>query len=323
MKKDVLSINDITKEEVGEIFSLAQRVDRIKKKYLDNKHFALFFEKPSLRTRLTFEIAVRELGGSSTYLTQQDIQLGKREEISDISQNLSLWCAGIIARVFIHSTLEEIARHSNIPVINALSNWEHPCQALTDVFTIKDVKKNKNIKVCYVGDGGSNVCHSLVLLSTKLGLDTVVSSPDNYFPHCKIQEIARYQAKENNCLFKIESNPHRAATDADVIYTDVWVSMGQEKERKKREKVFPLYQINSSLLRSAKKEVIVLHCLPAHRGEEISSEVLDAHLPYVLRQAKNRLTLQKAILVWIYREGRKNANNEVKPSKGVDKGGGK
>lgn len=305
MKKDLLSINDLEKEDVLEIFEIAKKIDSFKKKYLQNKFFALIFEKPSLRTRVTFEIGIKQLGGNAIYLSQRDIRFNSGESIKDISQNLSLWCDGIIARVYSHLSLQELAKYSSIPVINALSELEHPCQALTDIFTVLQSKKNKNLKICYVGDGSNNVCHSLILLSTKMGINISVASPDEYFPRKEVLNIAKQQAKNTKCCLEICSCPQTAVKQADAVYTDVWVSMGQEKERKKRLGIFPKYQVNLELLKFAKKDAIVLHCLPAHRGQEITSDVLDGEQSNVLRQAKNRLVIQKALLIWLYKKIRK------------------
>ncbi len=289
MKKDFLSIRDLSKKEVEELFLLTKRLKQTKigdvghrqVVSLQDKVFALVFEKPSLRTRVTFETAIYELGGSPIYLSPQDIGLGKRESIPDVARNLSLWVSGIIARVFAHQSIVELAQYATIPVINALSDLEHPCQALADLFTIYEKFKSfDGLKFAYIGDG-NNVCRSLMLLAETCGLKLWVATPKGYEPNAKLRTL---------------NDPIEAIRNADVVYTDVWASMGQETEKENRMKIFKDFQINKELLKYAKPECLIMHCLPAHRGEEITSEVLDSKNSIVLQQASNRLHTQKALL---------------------------
>jgi len=292
MKKDFLSIRDLSKKEVEELFLLTKRLKQTKigdvghrqVVSLQDKVFALVFEKPSLRTRVTFETAIYELGGSPIYLSPQDIGLGKRESIPDVARNLSLWVSGIIARVFAHQSIVELAQYATIPVINALSDLEHPCQALADLFTIYEKFKSfDGLKFAYIGDG-NNVCRSLMLLAETCGLKLWVATPKGYEPNAKLRTL---------------NDPIEAIRNADVVYTDVWASMGQETEKENRMKIFKDFQINKELLKYAKPECLIMHCLPAHRGEEITSEVLDSKNSIVLQQASNRLHTQKALLAML------------------------
>ncbi|MDI6839607.1 MAG: ornithine carbamoyltransferase [bacterium] len=294
MKKDFISIKDLNKTDLETLFSLAERLKKLRlkhKRLLDNKVFALIFEKPSLRTRVTFETGIYELGGNSIYLSQKDIGIGSRETVKDIAQNLSKWISGIIARVFTHQTLVDLAIYASIPVINALSDLEHPCQALADLFTIKE-KFNKfdGLKFAYIGDG-NNVCHSLMLGAKIVGLNMWVASPKGYEP---MNDYIKLSSA------KIVNDPIEAVNNANVVYTDVWVSMGQEEERKQRLKVFKNFQVNFKLLKHAKPNCLIMHCLPAHRGEEITSEVIDSQNSIVIDQAANRLHIQKALLIKLF-----------------------
>ncbi|MBI4721628.1 MAG: ornithine carbamoyltransferase [Candidatus Stahlbacteria bacterium] len=285
MKKDLVSIRDLNKKEIEELFSLTARLKRDRPKHekpLTGKVFALVFEKPSLRTRVTFEAGIFELGGSAIYLSPQDIGLGKRESVKDVAQNLSLWVSGIVARVFAHQTIEELAKYATIPVINALSDYEHPCQALADLFTIYErFGTFRNLKFVYIGDG-NNVCRSLMLLAEICELEMWVATPKGYEPHKKS---------------KVLNDPVEAIKDADVVYTDVWASMGQETEKEKRLKIFNPFQLNKELMSYAKPGCLIMHCLPAHRGEEITAEVIDSPNSIVLEQAANRLHTQKALMM--------------------------
>ncbi len=280
--KHLLSINDLSKKEVEEIFSLSTKLKkRPFGRNLANKTIALVFEKPSTRTRVSFETGVYQLGGHIVVLNNESVRIGSRESLSDFSKTLSRYVDCIIVRTFEHQNLIEIKDNSSVPVINALSDYSHPCQALADIFTIKEKKKNlKNLKIVFVGDG-NNVARSLNELCLILGIEFVLSCPIGY-------EL------ENS---KIVYDPFEAVKDADVIYTDVWTSMGQEKEAKKRKKIFKNYQVNSKLLSFSKKDVLIMHCLPAHRGEEITDDVIDSKNSIVFDQAENRLHVQKALLL--------------------------
>ena len=254
------------------------------------------FEKPSLRTRVTFDVAMTQLGGHAIYLQPQEIQIGARESVEDVARCLSRWIDGMMARTFAHATLVDLAKHAAVPIINGLSDYEHPVQAYADYQTIIERKGDpKGLKVVYVGDG-NNVCHSLMLLAAQVGSHFVSASPHGYQPEPDVTEAACRIAEQTGGSVTIETAPRIGVKDADVVYTDVWTSMGQEQERERRLSVFQDYQINSDLLQYAKRDAIVLHCLPAHRGEEITDEVIEGPQSAVFDQAENRLHSEKAIL---------------------------
>jgi ornithine carbamoyltransferase len=297
-----LSINDISREEALYLLveadrlkdELRDRATRLRQREaLAGQTLAMIFEKPSLRTRVSFDVGMAQLGGHPLYLSPQEIGLGKRESVADVARVLSRMCDGIMARVFSHAALTELAQYSAVPVINALSDVEHPCQALADLQTLQEHKGLENRTVAYIGDG-NNVCNSLMLLCAKVGVKFVAATPEGYEPEAAYVEAARREGE----VF-LTHDPHEAVRDADAIYTDVWTSMGQEEESAKRLQVFPPYQINAELMSAAKSDAIVLHCLPAHRGEEISDEVLEAPQSKVFEQAENRLHAQKAVLLWL------------------------
>lgn len=300
--KDLLSIRDLSIEEIWDIFRIACEMkskspeEQVRSPVLPGKTLAMIFEKPSLRTRVTFEVGMNQLGGHAVYLSPQDIQMGKRESVPDVARNLSRWVDGIMARVFSHQTVLDLAKHATVPVINGLSDLEHPCQALADVFTIYEKKGNlKGLKIAYIGDG-CNTCHSLMLLAAKVGADIVVGCPEGYEPDTAILTSARRDAKESGSRIEIVNDPIVAAMGADVIYTDVWASMGLEAEAEQRKQAFQRFQVNQQLVETAADDVIILHCLPAHRGEEITDEVIDGPRSVVLDEAENRLHVQKAIM---------------------------
>lgn len=301
-KRDFLSIIDLTEKEIYSIFKKAKELRaEIEKKgrisFLKGKVGVLVFEKPSLRTRVTFETALKELGGDSIYLAPQDIGLGKRESVADVARNLSLWVSLIIARTFFHTTSEELAKFATIPVINALSDLEHPCQVLGDFLTIYEIKKRIfNVKIGWLGDG-NNVCHSLILGSALLGCDLIIGTPRGYEPKKEIIAKAKALARKSKVEIRLTNNPKEAVNGREFIYTDVWASMGQEKEAPIRRKIFWEFQVNKDLLSFAPADVKIMHCLPAHRGEEITDEVLDGPNSIVLKQAENRLHIQRAIIV--------------------------
>ena len=292
MKKNFIAIKDLTKNEIDEIFSLATELKLNRKTHdakLKNKTLGLIFEKPSNRTRVSFEVGMNELGGHTIYLSENEIKLGKREAIKDAASVLSRYLDCIVARTFSHNRLLEIAKHSSVPVINGLTDLLHPCQALSDLFTIKEKKGLKNITLTFMGDG-NNVLNSLLYGCSKMSIKINIACPKGYEPNKDV-------LKEAGEKVKLFSSAKDAIKDADIIYTDVWASMGQEKEHKKRLKIFKNFQVNSSILKLAKKDALVMHCLPAHRGEEITDEVLDGKQSIVIDQAENRLHVQKAILV--------------------------
>ncbi|MEO0129071.1 MAG: ornithine carbamoyltransferase [candidate division WOR-3 bacterium] len=297
MKRDLTSIFDLTRDEINKIFEItrdlkAKQKKGVEHKLLKDKTLAMIFEKPSLRTRVTFETGMTQLGGHAIYLAPADIQLGKRESVKDVAKNLSRWVDIIMARVFSHNTIRELAENADIPVINGLCDLEHPCQILCDLFTVIEKKGDLNkVTLAFIGDG-NNVCNSFIAASALLDFKLNVATPKGYEPN------REYMARAK----KVEwtSNPAEAVKDADVIYTDVWASMGQESEAESRKKIFRPYQLNSELLKNAqKKDYLIMHCLPAHRGEEITDEVIDGPHSIVFDQAENRLHIQKGIMVFL------------------------
>jgi len=293
-----LSATDLSPERVLHLFRVAAALKQGWKAGrrgtpLAGRTVALIFEKPSLRTRVTFEVGIVQLGGRAVYLAGGEIGLGTRESVPDAARNLSLWVDGIAARVYSHETVEGLARHASVPVINALSDAEHPCQALADFFTLWERGIDlAGMRLCWVGDG-NNVCHSLILLGALLGTSTVVATPPGYEPAPRVQAMVRKLGGR----LTVGHDAREAARGADVIYTDVWTSMGQEAERERRLQVFAGYQVNEALLALARPTVLVMHCLPAHRGEEITDGVLDGPHSIALDQAENRLHAQKAVIL--------------------------
>jgi len=299
--KNLISINDLSQEEVAQILETAEimklrHYSHEEQPLLKGKVLGMIFQKPSLRTRVSFEAGMIQLGGAAIYLGPEDIKLGQREATKDIAQVLSRYVDGIMARTFSHEIILELANYSSVPVINGLSDLLHPCQILGDLLTIKEKKgRLSNLKLAYLGDG-NNVAHSLLFGVVKVGMDIVLATPSNYEPKSEIVEQAKKDAKKMGSRVEIIHNPLEAADKADIIYTDVWTSMGFEKERDIRKNVFRPYQINQDLVNRAKDDVLILHCLPAHRGEEITDEVIDGPHSVVIDQAENRLHAQKAIL---------------------------
>jgi len=292
MKKDLITIKDLTRAEINELFELAFKLKLSRKTHevlLKNKTLGLVFEKPSNRTRVSFEVGMSELGGNSIYLGSGEIELGKREAVKDAAKVLSRYLDVIVVRTFSHSRLIEFAEHSTAPVINGLTDLLHPCQGLSDVFTIKEKKGLKGITVAFIGDG-NNVANSLLYACNKMDIKVKMACPGGYEPDKAV-------IKEVGDTVSFFNSVDVAVKDADVIYTDVWTSMGKEKEREKRLKTFKGFQLNAKLLKLAKKDAVIMHCLPAHRGEEITDEVLDSKQSIVVDQAENRLHVQKAILV--------------------------
>jgi len=303
MKRDIISVRDI-ESDLDQILSMALdlKSGKLKKENaLKGKTLAMIFEKPSTRTRVSFEVGMAQLGGHALYLSPRDLQIGRGETIADTAKVLSRYVDAIMYRAFSHEMMIELARNATVPVINGLDDLEHPCQIVADLLTVKEKKgKLKGIKMAYVGDG-NNVCNSLLLGAAIVGMDFVAACPDGYKPNEKIVADAISIAKRNKCISMVISDPHDAVKNADVVYTDVWTSMGQEKEAEEREKVFAPYQVNSKLLANAKDDCIVMHCLPAHRGHEITDEVIDGDQSVVFDQAENRLHAQQAILLRVIR----------------------
>ncbi|MCZ6479665.1 MAG: ornithine carbamoyltransferase [candidate division NC10 bacterium] len=302
MKRDLVSIRDFTREEIEALFSLATDLKRRLKRgkshpRLSGKTLALIFEKPSLRTRVSFEVAMAHLGGYAIYLAPQDIRLGARETVEDGARNLSRWVDGIVARTFEHAQVERLAQYTTVPVINGLTDLLHPCQVLCDLFTLHEKReKLKGLRVAFIGDG-NNVCNSWLYGAAKMGIHFTVACPKGYEPHRDVFTKARAESEATYAVLEITHDAARAAREADVLYTDVWASMGHEEQRAKRMRDFQGFQVNQSLVNLAQKDVQVMHCLPAHRGEEITDEVMDGLHSIILDQAENRLHLQKAILV--------------------------
>ncbi len=300
-KRDLLGMGDLEPAEVTRLIQAAERYKRnrgAKSNELSNKTIALIFEKPSTRTRVSFEVAIREMGGESLFLSSQELQLARGETIADTARTLSRYVHGLVARVRSHDSLVELARYSSVPVINALSPLEHPCQTLADLLTIWEKKKRlQGVKVAWVGDG-NNVCNSLALGCTMVGADISLAIPKGYEPPREILEKAQAYASKSGSKITLTSNPEQAVADADVVYTDVFVSMGQESEREKRMKDFDGFQVTGELMKLAKPNAIFMHCLPAHRGEEVTEEVIDGPQSVVFDQAENRLHAQKAVLAF-------------------------
>ncbi len=306
MKRDFTSITDFSRDEVLEIFELARDLkSRLRHgdqpPLLRNKVLAMIFEKQSLRTRCTFEVGMYQLGGYAIYLGPSDIGLGTRESIPDVVHNLERWVHLIMARTFLHKTVLELAQHAAIPVVNGLSDGEHPCQAMTDFFTLLEQQgTTEGARLSFIGDG-NNICHSLLLLSGLLGAHMRVATPKGYELRADIVAQATELARQRNGSIEVGHDPVEAVCDAQVIYTDVWASMGQEREAETRKTAFLSYQVNAALVANAPSDVLIMHDLPAHRGEEITDEVIDSSRSLVFHQAENRLHIQKAILVFLAR----------------------
>lgn len=302
MKRDFLSLQDITNAEMQHLLDMALKFKANKGQLtndLAGKAVGLLFQKPSNRTRVSFEIAVWQLGGKCLYLSPQEIDLGKRETVSDVAKTLSRYLDCIVARTFTHADVVELAKCADAVIINGLSDLSHPCQGLADILTIKEkLGKDKKAKVAYIGDG-NNVCHSLMLGCVKVGYDIHVAAPKKYEPAAQVLKIAQKIGKETGAKVVITNDPKEAVADADVIYSDVWVSMGQESEDKKRKKDFQGFQVNKALVKGARKNYIFMHCLPAHRGLEVTADVIDGPNSVVFDQAENRLHAQKAILSFL------------------------
>jgi len=294
--KHLLSVTDIQQD----IFNILQLAEQLKKdpwghQILDKKVLAMIFEKASTRTRISFEVAMFQLGGHALFLSKSDLQLGRGELIEDTSRVMSRYVDGVMIRAVEHSDVVNFAQHSDVPVINGLTNLEHPCQALTDIFTIFEKKKTYRVHLTFVGDG-NNVCNSLLLASSLVGMDMTVVCPERYEPDVKIINKAKSFALKSGSQIEVTNNISEGIKDADVVYTDVWVSMGEENETDKRLKVLNDYQVNSEILNLANPDAIVMHCLPAIRGQEITEDVISCDQSAIWDQAENRLHVQKAIL---------------------------
>ncbi len=299
-----ISVADLTPEEIQNILDRSLEWKKEFKEKGENepilkgKTLGMLFQKPSLRTRVSFELAMVQLGGYAFYLSPNEVKLGQRESVADVARVLSGYVDVIMARVFAHRHILELAKFSSAPVINGLSDFNHPCQAIADFFTIQENKGAlKGLKLAFVGDG-NNVATSLLFTATKLGTDFAIATPEGYELDPAVVRLAQEFARESGSKIVETHDPYEAVDGADVIYTDVWTSMGQEEETEKRLRVFPPYQVNQKLVEAAKEDVIVMHCLPAHRGQEITDEVADGPHSVLFTQAENRMHAQKGILAW-------------------------
>jgi ornithine carbamoyltransferase len=301
MKRDLLTLGDVTREEIEHLMNVAAVLKDARKHgrrhaWLQGKTLAMIFEKPSLRTRVTFETGMVQLGGVAIYLGPADILLGQRESVPDIGKNLSLWVDAIMARTFAHQSVVDLAANSSAPVINGLSDLYHPCQVLADCFTLRELRGDlAGMSVAFVGDG-NNMAHSWMLAAARLGFRLTIVCPEGYEPSSEVVARARGLGAKG---LEVTHDLEGGTRGADVLYTDVWASMGQENEAKQRRKAFARYQVNETLVANAAKDVIVMHCLPAHRGEEITADVIDGPHSVVLEEAENRLHVQKALIAWL------------------------
>ncbi len=302
---DFLTLEALTPGQFEMLFRTAERVKADVDAYagaLRGKSVILLFEKASLRTRVTFEVGIHRLGGQALYFDHSAQRIGQREAIKDYGKNLDRWVHAIVARVYKHSTLTELAEHARIPVVNALCDLHHPCQALADLFTLRErFGSLAGVKLAYVGDG-NNVCQSLMIGASKLGMHMTVVTPKGYAPEAAFVNGCLANAKESGATLTVSTDP-TAVAGHDAVYTDTWVSMGDEAEAKKREKAFPPYQVNEGLMRLAGKNALFMHCLPAHRGQEVTDEVIDSANSVVLEEAENRLHVQNALLLHLLAPG--------------------
>ncbi|MFC1920819.1 ornithine carbamoyltransferase [Chloroflexota bacterium] len=297
-RKDLLSISDLNSDDIHSLISAA--IDSKGKGWitlLDKKIVAILFEKPSLRTRASFEVGIRQLGGEAIYLSPAEVGLGKRESVEDVARVLGRYVDTIVARTFAHESIEAFASYSGVPVINALSDYEHPCQALADFLTIYEKKgKLKGLNLAYIGDG-NNIANSLVFAASLCEMNFRIASPAGYSIQENVLKRAQEYARDSGTDILCTEKPEEAVNGADIVYTDAWASMGQEAEAEERKRVFSSFQVNSKLMAQAKQDAIFMHCLPAHRGEEVTDDVMDSPQSVVFDQAENRLHAQKAVLV--------------------------
>jgi len=304
--RDLTSIEDFTPDELASTLELATAMKAHPPNYRDmlaGKQIVLFFEKPSLRTRLTFEAGINSLGGASFFVDQTQSRLGARESLRDVAHNLERWVDGVVLRTFAHETVTTMAQHASIPVINALSDLEHPCQAMADMLTLQEHFGDvHNLHLAYVGDG-NNVAHSLMLAAASLGATISVATPEGFEPSAAMTKAAKALAAISGGSVEVVHDPLDAVAGADAVYTDVWASMGQESEAEDRRKIFAPYQVNQNLFSCAARHAVFMHCLPAHRGDEVTEAVIDSPRSVVFDQAENRLHIQKAILALLLEGG--------------------
>jgi ornithine carbamoyltransferase len=297
---DFLSLRDFTPAQVGHLLDLAADIKAHPKQFakaLEGKTLALIFEKPSLRTRVSFDVGIQQLGGFSVYLSPAEINLGKRESIPDVAKNLERMVQGIMIRTFAHRIVEDMAAHASVPVINGLTDYSHPCQAMADFLTIREVKgRTEGVRLAFVGDG-NNVAHSLMFAGALLGAHVTIVTPPGYEPNADATAWATRHAAETGGSCTVTNDAVEGVRGADVIYTDVWASMGQEAEAEPRKTLFMPYQVNEAMFARAAKDAVFMHCLPAHRGEEVTAGVIDSSRSVVFQEAENRLHAQKAIML--------------------------
>jgi ornithine carbamoyltransferase len=299
--KSLIEIHHLTLEEIYQIFDLSRslkmkRLTGEPHRLLEGKKLGMIFSKPSTRTRVSFEVGIYELGGMGLYFNQNDLQLKKSENIHDTAKVLSRYLDGIMIRTFDHQDVKDLAEYGSIPIINGLTDLHHPCQVLADLFTVLEKKNTlRGLKMAYLGDG-NNMAHSILHGCSKVGMDISIASPAGYKPLRQIVDESKKNAKYMGSKIEILDDPIQAVKNADIIYTDVWASMGQEKEAAERKKIFMKYQVNPKLVRNAKDDYIFMHCLPAHRGDEVVNEVADSHNSVIFDEAENRLHVQKAIM---------------------------
>ena len=300
ISNDFLSIRDFKPQEIREFIELGRLIKSNPELFAGSLHgqtLALIFEKPSLRTRVSFDVGIHQLGGFALYLSPAEINLGKRESVYDVAKNLERMVQGIMIRTFAHEIVDQMAEHASIPVINGLTDYSHPCQAIADYLTMLELKGEvAGLKVAFVGDG-NNVAHSLMFAGAQLGANVWVATPPKYEPDAAAIRWAAERGQSTGGRCTVTNDPVEAVRDADVIYTDAWTSMGQEAEKAERDKVFHAFQVDAALFHCAKPDAIFMHCLPAHRGEEVTAEVIDSVHSVVFQQAENRLHAQKAIMV--------------------------
>ncbi len=296
--KDFIDINNVHRSFLEKAFALTDELKRHPRiPLLRDKSLAMIFAKTSTRTRVSFEVGMTQLGGHGIFIDARASQIGKGETIADTARTLSRYCDGIMARIYDHKDMKELARHATVPVINGLTDLLHPCQAMADLYTIDEkLERLKGINLAYIGDAKNNVCHSLMQLSTKLGVNMKIGCPKEYAPKKEIYSLSMKNAKVTGSTIRLFTDPAKAAKDADVVYTDTWVSMGQEKEAERRLKTLKPYQVNRKLMKHAKPFCLFMHCLPAYRGNEVTADVIDSPSSIVFDQAENRLHTQKAIL---------------------------
>jgi len=299
-RHNFLSIRDFSPEEIRYLLDLAREMKAHPSAHagaLKGKTLAMIFEKPSLRTRVSFDVGIQQLGGFSLYLSRAEINLGQRESVYDISKNLERMVQAIMVRTFAHEIVEQMAEYASIPIINGLTDYSHPCQAMADYLTMTELKGDtRGLKVAYIGDG-NNVCHSLMFTGAQLGANVWVATPPGFAPKDDAVKWARERGQKTGARLVLTTDAVEAATGADIVYTDVWASMGQESEVEARRRIFEPYQVNGQLFRHAKFDALFMHCLPAHRGDEVTDEVIDSAHSIVYQQAENRLHAQKAILL--------------------------